>query len=224
MALASFKDLCIDANDAAAMAQFWARTIGLTVQESDNPAITKLTGGTPQQTVWVNTVPEPKTVKNRVHFDVHTLAPETLDGASPLSAEGEFPWLVMADPDGGEFCAFTRSTSPDYRLYEIVVDAEDPARLATWWATVFDGDFHEEGAVCSVDNIAGLPFECFVFGEVPEPKTAKNRVHWDVDVADAKAIEALTERGATILRRPDDDISWTVMADPEGNEFCVFVE
>lgn len=224
MALASFKDLCIDANDSAAMAQFWARTIGLTVQDSDHPTIAKLTGSTPQQTVWINTVPEPKTVKNRVHLDVHTLAPGTLDGASPLSAEGEFPWLVMADPDGGEFCAFTRDASRDYRLYEIVVDARDPATLANWWTTVFNGELHEEGGVCSVDSIAGLPFECFVFGAVPEPKTVKNRVHWDIDVAHENDITTLTELGATILRRPDEDVSWTVMADPEGNEFCVFVE
>jgi len=65
-----------------------------------------------------------------------------------------------------------------------------------------------------------------VFAPVPEPKTVKNRIHWDVygDVSE------LASAGATVLRAPDGDsstgaaggISWTVMADPEGNEFCVF--
>jgi hypothetical protein len=60
-----------------------------------------------------------------------------------------------------------------------------------------------------------MPFDAWVFGPVPEPKTVKNRMHWDVygDVADFEA------RGATRLW---DMPRWTVLADPEGNEFCVF--
>ena len=54
---------------------------------------------------------------------------------------------------------------------------------------------------------------------MPEPKTVKNRIHWDV-TGDA---EALIAAGASVLRRPDDEIAWTVLADPEGNEFCVFI-
>jgi len=53
---------------------------------------------------------------------------------------------------------------------------------------------------------------------VPEPKTVKNRVHWDV----FGDVDRLVEAGARVLRERGGDISWTVMADPEGNEFCVF--
>ena len=53
----------------------------------------------------------------------------------------------------------------------------------------------------------------------PEPKTVKNRIHWDVETDD---VELLVERGATVLRAADDELSWTVLADPEGNEFCAF--
>lgn len=56
------------------------------------------------------------------------------------------------------------------------------------------------------------------FTSVPEPKTAKNRVHWDV----IGSTEELIARGATLLRRRDEEIRWDVLADPEGNEFCVF--
>jgi hypothetical protein len=59
----------------------------------------------------------------------------------------------------------------------------------------------------------------FDFVPVPEPKTVKNRVHWDVTAPD---VDALVERGARVLRSPDDEINWTVLADPEGNEFCAF--
>jgi len=47
----------------------------------------------------------------------------------------------------------------------------------------------------------------------------KNRSHWDVAVDD---VEVLIDRGATVLRRPDDEIRWTILADPDGNEFCAF--
>jgi hypothetical protein len=57
-----------------------------------------------------------------------------------------------------------------------------------------------------------------VFGAVPEPKTVKNRIHWDI----WGITDELLAAGATLLRGRDDEISWDVLADPEGNEFCVF--
>ncbi len=56
---------------------------------------------------------------------------------------------------------------------------------------------------------------------MPEPKTAKNRIHWDVTV---ESVDDLVGAGATVLRERDDEISWTVCADPEGNEFCAFTQ
>jgi hypothetical protein len=57
------------------------------------------------------------------------------------------------------------------------------------------------------------------FAPVPEPKTVKNRIHWDVWADD---VQPLLDAGATLLRARDDEIGWDVLADPEGNEFCVF--
>jgi glyoxalase superfamily protein len=53
---------------------------------------------------------------------------------------------------------------------------------------------------------------------VPEAKTVKNRMHLDV----RGDVDELVGLGATIVRRRDDEIEWDVLADPEGNEFCVF--
>lgn len=64
--------------------------------------------------------------------------------------------------------------------------------------------------------------EGFDFAQVPEPKTVKNRIHWDVRLEPDTSIRDLQDRGALLLRGPLDDEPWTVMADPEGNEFCVF--
>jgi hypothetical protein len=54
---------------------------------------------------------------------------------------------------------------------------------------------------------------------VADERVAKNRCHWDVTADD---VEALVSAGATVLRRPDHEVAWSVLADPQGNEFCAF--
>jgi predicted enzyme related to lactoylglutathione lyase len=220
MALARFRALVIDAVDPELMARFWAPALGLTAEAV--PSGFKLSGETPEHTVWLDRVPEAKTVKNRIHLDVHGAGVDDYPGATPLSAEGEFRWRVMADPEGGEFCVFVREQVPDYRVYEVVVDCADGEAQARWWHGVLGGRLeHSDKGEFWVEHVPGMPFECVVFDRVPEPKTVKNRVHWDVKVDDETAVDDLVAHGATVLRRPDDEISWTVLADPEGNEFCV---
>ncbi|HEX2905009.1 MAG TPA: VOC family protein, partial [Jatrophihabitans sp.] len=139
-------------------------------------------------------------------------------GARQLAA---FPrWTVLADPEGQEFCAFVRESPPDYRLYEVVIDSPDPAAIGRWWAQVFGAELEpdEDWDGVGVRAVPGMPFEYLVFGPVPEPKTVKNRLHWDVE-ADP---DALVAAGATLLRPKGGDIRWHVLADPDGNEFCVF--
>ena len=226
MALATYQALCIDATDTSVLSDFWASALGLE-QHRRADGIVELTGPTEQHAVWVNPVPEPKTVKHRVHLDLNTASVEELValGATVLDADS-FRWTLMADPEGGEFCAFVREGEITQPLYEIVVDTSDepghPLRIATWWADVLgahavddgDGDAH-------VESVPGAPFQCIVFGGVPEPKTAKNRLHLDVTTSD---LGLLVEAGGVVLRPQDDETSWTVLADPDGNEFCAFVQ
>lgn len=230
MTLVTFKDLCIDVNDMAVEAEFWARVLGLEVVPDDDAiGSVHLAGPTPHHSVWPCVVPEPKTVKNRVHLDVHA-AEALVPGATQLSAVEEFGWTVLADPEGQEFCTFVRDEVPAYRLYEVVVDSVDPPRISAWWQGLMGGELDpddladESGAVHGLQKVPGMPFEWLVFGRVPEPKTAKNRVHWDVNLAAGVTIDDVLSAGATLLRERDDEISWTVLADPEGNEFCVFDE
>ena len=61
------------------------------------------------------------------------------------------------------------------------------------------------------------------FNKVPEPKVGKVRIHLDVNVADVSGFERLIEMGATILEPHPGGNDWTIMADPEGNEFCAFI-
>ena len=224
MAIATFKDLCLDAGDPGVLGAFWAAALDLELhtQESGD---TYLTGPTPEHTIWVNRVPEPKTVKHRVHLDVNAGSVAELEalGATVLDAES-FRWVLMADPEGGELCVFLREGPITQRLYEIVVDTgdspEEAHRLAAWWAEVLGGRLVDtERGFSYVDRVPGAPYDSLDFIPVPEPKTVKNRVHLDVTTAD---LDALVAAGATVLRARDADLGWTVLADPAGNEFCAF--
>jgi predicted enzyme related to lactoylglutathione lyase len=223
MAVATYKDLCIDAVDPVALGAFWADTLGLAATRLDDGDL-RLDGPTPQHAIWVNRVPEPVTVKQRVHLDVHAGGTEEVlaRGATPVDLES-FRWKLLKDPEGGELCVFERLEVPDYKLYEVVVDARDGHEIAAWWAEIFGATVqdHEgdDDAFSWFEDAPGMPFT-MVFGDVPEPKTVKNRIHWDVDTAD---VRLLLDRGATVLREPDERARWTVLADPEGNEFCAFM-
>ncbi|MCW2748660.1 MAG: hypothetical protein JWP10_1802 [Nocardioidaceae bacterium] len=222
MAIARYKALCIDVNDEGSMSRFWADTLGLTIDRDPDGDVV-LTGPTPAHTVWPCVVPEPKSVKHRVHLDINALSPESFAGLKRLSGTREFPWTVFEDPEGGEFCVFLRRSVPDYKLYEIVVDCADAPAIAGWWADVLGAELaHHDLGFSYLTNMDGVPFSAMSFVPVPEPKSVKNRIHGDVTVG-RSGVADLVARGAVVLRRPDDAIDWTVLADPEGNEFCAFV-
>jgi catechol 2,3-dioxygenase-like lactoylglutathione lyase family enzyme len=223
MAIAEFKDLCIDTTGGDTLARFWASALGLDFEadERGDRVVGTLTGPTPQHTVWMNLVPEHKTAKHRVHLDVHTDSVDTLVGLGATVAEERDGWTVMTDPEDGELCAFVRDRLPGYRLYEVVVDCERPAPVARWWSDVLGAPLHShpEHDWWWLEPVPGAPFDCMVFVPVPEPKTVKNRIHWDVVCPD---VQVLLDHGAQMLRPEGGDISWHVLGDPEGNEFCAF--
>ena len=112
---------------------------------------------------------------------------------------------------------------------DLVLDANDHQKLADWWCVAMgyrrrdeldppeDGWVRpQEWPVPIVDPDGKAPL--FWIVPVPERKTVKNRLHLDV----FGDVDELVELGATVVRARDDEIEWTVLADPEGNEFCVF--
>jgi hypothetical protein len=226
MAIAKYKDLCIDAVDPERLGRFWARVLQLDFHALDD-GDAKLTGPGPEHTVWVNRVPEPVTVKQRFHLDVRATSPEAVEewGATLVDRD-TLPWVVMKDPEGGELCVFGTGHGKPAGLMELVLDTgPDPRPIADWWAQLFgvprrDEQDGEDVRFSYLEGIPGAPFESLVFVPVPEPKTVKNRIHVDVTTVGIADLEAV---GATVLRAQDDEIRWTVMADPDGNEFCAFV-
>ena len=224
MALAVFEDICIDAQDSGRVEPFWAAALGWELVRRPTGTVWLEAPGSPAK-LWVNEVPEPRTVKQRVHLDVHCGdVAELLDLGATVLAEPapDRRWWQLADPEGGEFCAFTRDEVPPNRLYEIVVDAVDAATIAHWWAEVFDVPLRDADDGAYLEEVPELPAQYMVFQTVPEPKTVKNRVHWDVKASTPRTLAALVERGANVLREPTDEDVWHILADPEGNEFCLF--
>ncbi len=221
--LARFKDLCLDAIDPGRLGPWWAGVLGLAWDPWESGAGGSLVGRTPGHTIWVVAVPERKAAKQRVHLDLYTRSLAELEavGATVVEAQHEdWRWTIMADPEGGEFCAFLCDELPEDLVHGLVVDCADPARIARWWAEVYGADLVEHpSGYSTLEHVPGMPILTMDFVPVPEPKAVKNRIHWDVVAPD---IEALVRYGATVLRRPDDEIRWTVLADPEGNEFCAF--
>jgi hypothetical protein len=217
MARVEFKDLCLDALDPAAAARFWAPTLGLQAQARGDLVL--LSDGIEGHAVWINPVPERKSVKHRVHIDVHVAAVSELTDRSARVLDDTLPWTVLADPEGGELCAFVRPAAElrTHRFYELVVDAADSGTIARWWAMRFGVELHRDPGGDYLQDVPGMPGD-LVFGDVPEPKTVKNRIHWDVRGDTAELLAA----GATLLRPRDAERVWDVLADPEGNEFCVF--
>jgi hypothetical protein len=227
MPLARYKDLCIDVADARVSGEYWSRMLGWSLEMHDDGDAHLLDDAGRIQ-VWLNVVPEPKSVKNRLHIDVNAESVQrALDaGATPFAT---YPrWTTLLDPDDQEHCVFPRSEPFDKRAYELEWDCPEGMQashdLAAWWCEVVGGkvqDDAEEG-YSWIQDIPECPWDFFDFSGVPEPKTTKNRIHIDVTTDD---LDALVVHGATVLRaKGDGGLGWTVMADPAGNEFCAFTD
>jgi hypothetical protein len=110
-------------------------------------------------------------------------------------------------------------------LREIVIDCNDARLVAEFWGKVLGWDVHEHGEEFWMSE-SGEPFPglCLVFGQVPEPKTVKNRIHIDVSPVGCDRDEEVARLEALGAKRADigqGEQPWVVLQDPEGNEFCV---
>ena len=110
-------------------------------------------------------------------------------------------------------------------LREIVLDCTDPRRVADFWSQVLGWEVQEEDGVLWMSE-SGAPFPdlLLVFIRVPEAKTVKNRVHLDVSPVGCDRDEEVARLEKLGARRVDvgqGEAPWVVLADPEGNEFCV---
>ena len=113
------------------------------------------------------------------------------------------------------------------RVGNITVDCDDVLRVARFWSEALerplDDGASEWGATIGLKDLDRIEL-AWLFQKVEEPKIAKNRMHVDVFDLSPDVVDRLVELGATVVARHDLEWArhgWTVMQDPEGNEFCV---
>ena len=110
------------------------------------------------------------------------------------------------------------------RIVSLVIDATDAELLAQFWAEVLGWQVVDRGSYGVSIGVNGRPFE-IDFRFVPDgPKLAKNRLHLDVKPVNRDQAAELSRLVALGARQADvgqGDRNWVVLADPEGNEFCL---
>jgi glyoxalase superfamily protein len=234
--------LVADAADPPGLARFWAAALGWEVAAEEPSEVVVWPRGydypdpVALPLVFVP-VPEPKADKNRVHLDLATSSVEhqaaEVDRLLRLGAtradigQGDVPWVVLADPEGNEFCVLDprpvyAGTGP---VAAVVVDCADAAAEARFWSVAAGWAAQQQAAGFASLRSPALVGPFLEFVQVPGAKTVKDRLHLDVRPypgGDHLAeVQHLRELGAVPADVGQGDVPWVVLADPEGNEFCV---
>ena len=233
-----------DAANPSSLARFWATATGwpITYEEPDEVVVeppeddagVPIEPGLPLVFVPVD---DPKVAKNRLHLDLNSRSADEqreiverllAHGAEPADiGQGDVRWVVLADPEGNELCVL--DARDDYAragaVAAVVIDAPDPRSLAGFWTEAAGWPIVDQGddyATLARPDGIGPRLELI---QVDDPKVAKNRVHLDVAAYAADDQEAEVSRIRGLGASPADvgqgEQTWVVLADPDGNEFCV---
>jgi hypothetical protein len=232
----NFHALSFDAHDPLVLARFWAGVLGREVVDDPYDGLTL--PPVTQTDLRLRFLPsqEQKVVQNRMHFDLTSESLEdqqaTVDTALGLGAYhidvGQLPeedHVVLADPEGNEFCVIgpgNEFTAGCGNIGQLSCDGSQEVGYfwseALAWPLVWDQD--EETAIQSPYGGTKISWG----GPPVAPKKGKNRLHFDIRPAggDQQAeVERLVSLGATHLDIGQGEVGWLVLADPDGNEFCV---
>lgn len=230
--------LCIDARDPRGQAQFWAAALGWRIDpDSSEPVVTLVPTDATGFQIDLGWVPDPKSVRNRIHLDLTT---DSLDdqrdtvaallalGASHLDV-GQAPddmHVVLADPEGNELCIIEPTNNflagcP--RLGAVNCDGTRATGLfwsaALGWPLVWD-----EGEETAIQAPGGIGPKITWSGPPLIDKPAKNRLHFDlvpVGASQADECARLIGLGARRVDIGQGDVDWIVMCDTDDNEFCL---
>jgi len=231
--------LGFDANDPAGLARFWAGVLGRErVVDPDDPDVHVLlpNDGTEFRIEFAPTL-EPKTGPNQMHFDLTSTSLEDQQATVARALElggrhldiGQGPdadHVVLADPEGNEFCVIppgNRFLADTGVIGALSSDGTQEVGYfwskALGWPLVWDQD--EETAIQSPSGGTKISWG----GPPVREKTGKNRLHLDLappaDEDQQTEVERLLSLGARRIDIGQGEVSWEVMADPGGNEFCV---
>jgi predicted enzyme related to lactoylglutathione lyase len=229
--------LCIDAIDLGGQARFWAEALRWNVDQTDDEVGLVPTDGT-SFGILFEPVVQPKSGQNRVHLDLTTTSiedqKETVERLISLGARhidiGQDPndeHVVLADPEGNEFCVIEPTNNFLSTCPRIgAINCDGTREVGYFWSEVLGWplvwDQNEETAIRAPD----LTGPMITWSGPPlMPKVGKNRFHLDIappaGESQSAEVDRLIALGATRIDIGQGDVTWVVMADPDGNEFCV---
>jgi predicted enzyme related to lactoylglutathione lyase len=230
--------LCFDAIDPLRLARFWSGVLGWEIADDPSDVVSLLPNDDTGFQLDFAPTRGPKAGPNQMHFDLtsSSLADQQQKVARALGLGarhidiGQTPeegHVVLADPEGNEFCVIEPGNNflADCGLIGAVAGEGSQEVGYFWsqalgWPLVWDQD--QETAIRSP-----LGGPKITWGGPPlRPKTGKYRLHFDVAPpagGDQRAeVDRLVSLGASRLDiGQGGDVSWVVMADPDGHEFCV---
>ena len=230
--------VCFDANDPPALARFWAGLLGWQVTDDPEEGVT-IVPNDDDTAYRIDFLPteNPKSGQNQIHFDLTSTSPEDQQATVARALElggrhidvGQLPeegHVVLADPEGNEFCvveAGNNFLADTGFIGAINCDGTQAVGYfwseALGWPLVWDQD--QETAIQAPQGGSKMSWG----GPPVNPKTGKNRLHLDIapppDGDQRAEVERLVALGAKRIDIGQGDVSWVVMADPDGNEFCV---
>jgi predicted enzyme related to lactoylglutathione lyase len=227
--------LCFDANDPLRLAHFWAGVLGWEIADDLAHDIALRPNDDTGFGFRFRASQEQKVGQNQLHFDLTSTSLEAQQqrvarslelGARPIDV-GQRPdecHVVLADPEGNEFCVIEPGNNflADCGFFGAVVGngSQDVGYFwseALGWPLVWDQD--QETAIRSPHGGPKITWG----GPPLRPKTGKNRLHFDLAPrGDQRAeVDRLVALGASRIDIGQGAVSWVVLADPDGNEFCV---
>jgi len=229
--------LCFDANDPARLARFWAGVLGREMVDDPLDGIALLPSDDAGFRIEFWPTVAQKSGPNQMHFDLTSGSlddqQETVARALELGGRhldiGQGPdaeQVVLADPEGNEFCVIEPGNNFLADCGFIGALSSDGSQEvgyfwseALGWPLVWDQD--QETAIQSPRGGSKISWA----GPPVRAKTGKNRLHFDlappVDGDQRSEVDRLVSLGATRIDIGQGEVSWVVMADPDGNEFCV---
>ncbi len=229
--------LCFDANDPFGLAGFWAGVLGWEMADDPDGGVALLPSDDTGFRIEFFSTQEQKSGPNQMHFDLTSRSLEvqqqTVATSLGLGARhvdvGQRPeegHVVLADPEGNEFCVIEPGNNFLAGCGFIGAVACDGSQEvgyfwseALGWPLVWDQD--QETAIRSPRGGPKITWG----GPPLMPKTGKNRLHFDLAPpvhGDQQAeVDRLVSLGATRIDIGQGEVNWVVMADPDGHEFCV---
>ncbi|GAA2780581.1 VOC family protein [Crossiella cryophila] len=229
--------LCFDAHNPLRLAQFWAGVLKWELVEDPRTGPTLLPGDDTGFNLRFQPTDEPKRGPNLYHFDLTSQTPEeqreTVARALELGGShldiGQLPeetHVVLADPEGNEFCVLAEGNNFLADCGFLGALAGDGTQQVGYfwhqalnWPLVWDQD--EETAIRSPHGGPKVTWG----GPPVAPKLGKSRVHFDLappaDGNQEAEVERLLALGAKRVDIGQTETDWVVLADPDGNEFCL---